>query len=143
MEEYIQLISVPVIASIVYGIIGLLTTATKHNETFMKLIPLVSAAIGMVCSVIAFYAIPGYIEASNVFMAIMVGAASGLSATGTNQIINNLNQRARRMKMAKQKNKNLQYDISLAIINMLLNKGLITKEEKDKIDVKNKATFPL
>ena len=90
MAEYIQLISVPVIGSIVYGIIGLLKSATKHNETFMKLIPLVSAAIGMVCSVIAFYAIPGYIEASNVFMAIVVGAASGLSATGTNQIIKQL-----------------------------------------------------
>ena len=89
--EYLELISVPIIATIVYWIINLIKYAVKSNETFMRFIPLVSALLGAVFGLIAYYAIPGYIMADNAFLAIIIGGASGLSATGTNQIIKQIN----------------------------------------------------
>lgn len=89
MEQYLELISVPAIAAIVYGALGILKSAIK-NETFNKLIPIIAAALGAVCGVIAFFAIPAIIPAENVWLAIVIGAASGLTATGTNQIFKQL-----------------------------------------------------
>lgn len=88
--EYLELISVPVIATAVYWVINFIKYAVKDNETFKRLIPLVSAALGAAFGVIAFYALPSVIPAANVFMAIIIGGASGLTATGTNQIIKQL-----------------------------------------------------
>ena len=39
---------------------------------------------------VAFYAVPSIIPATNVCVAILIGGASGLTATGTNQIIKQL-----------------------------------------------------
>ena len=44
--EYLELISVPAIATIVYWVINLIKYAVKENETFMRFIPLISAALG-------------------------------------------------------------------------------------------------
>jgi len=52
---------------------------------------LVSLGLGIIAGVICFYFIPSIIPASNVVIAIIIGGASGLSATGTNQIIKQLN----------------------------------------------------
>jgi hypothetical protein len=37
--------------------------------------------------VLAYYLVPGVMPADNVLIALIIGGASGLSATGTNQII--------------------------------------------------------
>lgn len=88
--EYLELISVPAIATIVYWVINLIKYAVKENETFKRFIPLISAALGAVLGVVAFYAVPSIIPATNVCVAILIGGASGLTATGTNQIIKQL-----------------------------------------------------
>lgn len=88
--EYLELISVPAIATIVYWVINLIKYAVKENEKFKRLIPLISAALGAVLGLVAFYAVPGIIPATNVCVAILIGGASGLTATGTNQIIKQL-----------------------------------------------------
>lgn len=90
MEQYLELISVPVIAAIVYWVINLIKYATKQNEKFMRFIPLVAAALGATLGVVAYFAVPSIIPAENVFVAILIGIASGLTATGTNQIIKQL-----------------------------------------------------
>lgn len=90
MEQYLNLISVPVIAAIVYWVINLIKYTAKENETFKRFIPLIAAALGAVLGVVAFYALPSIIPADNVFVAILIGIASGLTATGTNQIIKQL-----------------------------------------------------
>lgn len=90
MEQYLELISVPVIAAIVYWVINLIKYATKQNEKFMRFIPLVAAVLGAMLGIVAFYAVPSIVPAENVFVAILVGIASGLTATGTNQIIKQL-----------------------------------------------------
>lgn len=88
--EYLELISVPAIATIVYWVINLIKYAVKENETFKRFIPLISAALGAVLGLIAYYAVPSIIPATNVCVAILIGGASGLTATGTNQIIKQL-----------------------------------------------------
>lgn len=83
-------ITVPVITSIVYAIIDIVKTATNSNEKFLKLVPLVACALGIICGVISFYCVPGVLDTTNVFVAIVIGGASGLAATGTNQVIKQL-----------------------------------------------------
>lgn len=84
-------ITIPVITSIVYAIIDVIKTATNSNEKFLRFIPIVACALGIICSVISFYCVSGVLETSNVFVAIVIGAASGLAATGTNQIFKQFN----------------------------------------------------
>ncbi len=88
--EYLELISVPAIATIVYWVINLIKYAVQENEKFKRFIPLISAALGSVLGVVAFFALPSIIPADNVCVAILIGGASGLTATGTNQIIKQL-----------------------------------------------------
>lgn len=88
--EYLELISVPAIATIVYWVMNIIKYAVQDNEKFKRFIPLISAALGAVLGVVAYYAVPSIIPADNVCVAILVGGASGLTATGTNQIIKQL-----------------------------------------------------
>lgn len=85
--EYLELISVPAIAAIVYWVINLIKYTANENETFKRFIPLIATALGVVLGVVAYFAVPSIIPADNVLMAILIGGASGLTATGANQII--------------------------------------------------------
>ena len=89
--EYLNLISVPAIATAVYLIIEVLKEAFNNNEEVLRFIPLISLSIGVIAVVICFFFIPSIIPATNVVMAIIIGAASGLTATGTNQIFKQFN----------------------------------------------------
>ena len=89
--EYLNLISVPAIATAVYLIIEVLKKAFNNNERFLRFIPLISLSIGALAGVICFFFIPSIIPATNVVVAIIIGAASGLTATGTNQIFKQFN----------------------------------------------------
>lgn len=88
--DYLNLISVPAIATAVYLIIEVLKKAFNNNEKFLRLIPLISLIVGIIAGVICFYFIPSIIPATNVVVAIIIGGASGLTATGTNQIVKQL-----------------------------------------------------
>ncbi|MDD4292144.1 MAG: enolase [Clostridia bacterium] len=90
MEQYLNLISVPAIAAIVYWVINIIKYAVGDNEKFKKFIPLIAAGLGVVCGIICYYAVPSIIPAPNIVVAILIGGASGLTATGTNQIIKQL-----------------------------------------------------
>lgn len=85
-----NLISVPAIAAIVYWVINIIKHAVGENEKFKKFIPLIAAALGVVCGIVCYYAVPSIIPAPNIVVAIIIGGASGLTATGTNQIIKQL-----------------------------------------------------
>ena len=90
MESYLELVSVPAIAAVVYWVIAIFKYAVKENETFKRFIPLIAAGLGVILGVVAYYLVPGIIPADNVVVAIIVGGASGLTATGVNQIIKQL-----------------------------------------------------
>ncbi len=93
MESYLELISVPAIAAIVYWVIAIIKYAVKENETFKRFIPLIAAGLGVVLGVVAYYLVPGIVPADNVVVAIIVGGASGLTATGVNQVIKQLTEK--------------------------------------------------
>lgn len=90
MEQAVQAVSVPIITIIVYWIIAIIKTATKNNENFNRCIPLLACVIGAICGVIAHFSAPLFLPTDNLVIAIVIGGASGLSATGTNQIIKQL-----------------------------------------------------
>lgn len=62
-----------------------------NSEKFLRVIPLALLLIGSVAGVICFYFIPSIIPAANVVVAIIIGAASDLTAMGTNQIFKQFN----------------------------------------------------
>ncbi|MEG1882010.1 MAG: enolase [Clostridia bacterium] len=90
MENILEIVSVPAIATIVYWVINLVKYAVKSNEIFLRFIPLIAAVFGAVLGIVCFYALPSIIAADNFIMALLIGGASGLSATGANQIIKQL-----------------------------------------------------
>ncbi len=93
MEEYLEMISVPAIAVIVYFFVALIKYAVKENETFKRFIPLISAGLGVALGIVAYFAVPQIMPAENVFVAIIIGGASGLSATGAHQIFKQTSKR--------------------------------------------------
>ena len=90
MTSIYEIATIPAIAAIVYTIIDIIKTAVGGTEKFKKFIPLVSCALGAICGVISYFCVPGVMETQNVLVAIVLGAASGLSATGTNQAVKQL-----------------------------------------------------
>ena len=90
MEQFMNIVSVPVIATAVYWAVNLIKHAVNGSEKFKRLIPVVSAVLGAVLGIIAYYAAPEIIIADNLFNALIIGGASGLSATGTHQVIKQL-----------------------------------------------------
>lgn len=88
--DYLNLISIPSIATIVYWIINIIKYTVNNNENFKRFIPLTAALLGMIFGVIAYYALPDIIPAPNLIVAILIGASSGLTATGFNQTVKQL-----------------------------------------------------
>ena len=85
----VELISVPVIVTIVYAANALMKH-TIGNEQFNRFIPLISCVLGIVCGVVAFLFVPDVMPTDNMVVAMVLGASSGLSATGFHQIIKQL-----------------------------------------------------
>ena len=87
MTNFIDITTIPALAAIVYTIIDIAKTAMGGDEKFKRFIPLIACVLGAVCGVVAFYFVPGVMATENLLVAIILGAASGLSATGTNQVV--------------------------------------------------------
>ena len=81
---------VPSIVAIVYTILDITKTALGGNEKFKRFIPLTACLLGIIIGIISFYFVPDVFETNNLFIAIVIGAASGLSATGANQAVKQL-----------------------------------------------------
>ena len=81
-----EITTIPALAAIVYTIIDIAKTALGGDERSKRFIPLVACVLGAGCGVVAFYCVPGVMETENLLVALVLGAASGLSATGANQI---------------------------------------------------------
>ncbi|HHU24060.1 MAG: phage holin family protein [Bacilli bacterium] len=90
-----ELISIPSIATIVYWVINLLKYTFNNSEKFKRFIPLIATLLGIVFGVVCFFSLPEIIPADNVFLAIVIGGASGLSATGSHQLLKQLENKKR------------------------------------------------
>lgn len=87
MNELLNVASVPAIVAVVYWIVNLIKYTTKNNEKVLRFVPLISAGLGVLCGVICFFAVPNLLPTNNIVVALVLGGASGLTATGFNQII--------------------------------------------------------
>ena len=85
-----EIATIPALAAIVYTSIDIIKTAMGGDEKFKRFIPLIACCLGAVCGVVAFYFVPGVMGTENLLVAIVLGSASGLSATGTNQAVKQL-----------------------------------------------------
>ena len=92
---YNEITIIPALAAIVYTIIDITKTALGGDDKFKRFIPLIACTLGAVCGVVAFYCVPGVMETENLLVASILGASSGLSATGTNQIAKQLTKTAK------------------------------------------------
>ena len=90
MNTLYEAATIPALAAIVYTIIDITKTAMGGTDKFNRFIPLISCALGAICGIVAFYCVPGVFDTQNLLVAIVLGAASGLSATGTNQAVKQL-----------------------------------------------------
>ncbi|MEG1582179.1 MAG: phage holin family protein [Clostridia bacterium] len=87
MVDLGQIVSVPIIVSIVYFFITLYKSVVKDkSEIFFTMIPLIAGVLGAIVGIIAYYAVPEIMPAHNLLVAILIGGSSGLAATGTHQI---------------------------------------------------------
>lgn len=89
--DFMEIVSVPVITTIVYAALALYKYAVNGKESLIRLIPVFAVLLGVILGIVAFYAVNEIIPADNVLTAILIGGASGLAATGTNQIFKQLN----------------------------------------------------
>ncbi len=90
MELFLDIASISAITLIVYWLINLGKQIANNNENFMRFIPSIATAFGVILGVIIYFALPQMAIAENVLFAIIIGGVSGLAATGSNQIIKQL-----------------------------------------------------
>lgn len=92
MEGY-EAFSIPIISLLCYGFIEALKRALKQNEKFKDAYPLISALLGLLLGVTAFYVEPELMLADSLFSSALLGMSSGLSATGSNELFHRIKRR--------------------------------------------------
>lgn len=83
-------ITIPVITAIVYAVIEILKIAFNNSEVYKRFIPLLACGLGIACGLIAFFFIPEVLITTNVCIAVVLGGASGLAATGLYENVKNI-----------------------------------------------------
>jgi len=86
-------VTVPTIAATVYGMLALLKIITSDSEKLHKFLPLIAAGLGIILGLVMFFVLPELVSTENVFVAVFIGGASGLAATGSHQIFKQLGRR--------------------------------------------------
>lgn len=87
MESALEIISVPVIAGIVYFVMTVYKTLVKNAPAiWTSLIPVWAAILGIALGLVAFFLVPEVMPAENALVAVLVGLASGLGAVGVHQV---------------------------------------------------------
>lgn len=84
-----EIVSIPAIVTIVCVALELLKK-TINREGFNRFIPLCAVLLGAALGIAAFYGVPGIVPTDNVWVALVIGGASGWAATGANQTVKQL-----------------------------------------------------
>ena len=92
--EGFEICSIPAIAALCYGFIELLKRTSNHSDKLKNAYPLISALLGVALGVVAFLAEPNLMVSNTVLGAALCGMASGLSATGGNEILQRMKKKA-------------------------------------------------
>jgi hypothetical protein len=86
--EHFEFVSIPIIVSVVYGLISIVKSISGNPPELKRLLPLIAALLGTVLGVILYYIMPEVLTpVSNVLAAGFVGLASGLASTGADQAV--------------------------------------------------------
>lgn len=89
----LEIICVPVIVSLVFSLMEVykvLIAKAKNKEILIRIIPIIACVIGIAFGILFYHVCPSIVAATNIWTAILIGGASGLSATGCNQIFKQL-----------------------------------------------------
>ena len=87
-RKMVEFTSIPIIVVLCYIIGEIYKVIFRKKKEAKKLIPIVMAIVGGILGILIYLTNPEIIfKAENIWIAIVVGIASGESATGTNQII--------------------------------------------------------
>ena len=81
-----EIVTVPVITGVCY-LVGFLIKTFFKDEKLNDFIPGICVILGIILGLVSFFTIPNLIPANDWLTAIFVGGASGLAATGTNQLV--------------------------------------------------------
>jgi hypothetical protein len=81
----LEIATVPVIIAFCY-LVGVCIKLFK-NEKLDDFIPGICIVLGAILGIVSFYTIPNLIPATDWLTATVIGGASGLAATGVNQLI--------------------------------------------------------
>ena len=84
MQNILETLSLPIIAALTVALFEAFKGATGGKLN--KYIPLLAPFIGAALGALLFVALPEYVPAANAGAAAVLGAISGLSATGAHQI---------------------------------------------------------
>ena len=80
--------SIPIIVILCYLIGEIYKVLFKNKQDLYKLIPILNAILGGILGILIFLTNPEIIfNAKNIWTALGIGIVSGVSSTGTNQII--------------------------------------------------------
>lgn len=82
----VEIVSVPVIVTMVFAVNALLKY-TFNSDEFNRYIPLASCLLGALFGAIAFACVPEVMPTDNFLVALVLGASSGLTATGFHQML--------------------------------------------------------
>ena len=88
----LEICSIPVIASLCFGFIEVLKRTFRYDAKLKNTYPLISAALGTMLGVVTYVADPSLMLTDSVFTSALAGMASGLSATGSNEMIRRMKQ---------------------------------------------------
>jgi len=83
----IEVLSMPAIAALCYGFIEILKRTIKNDIKLKNVYPLISALLGSTLGMFAYLAEPDVMVTDSALSSALAGLASGLSATGGNEIL--------------------------------------------------------
>ena len=92
MSSVTEICSIPVIAALCYGFVEVVKRTFKYDDKLKNAYPLIAAILGTLLGVIAYIADPSIIVTDSVLTSALAGMASGLSATGGNEIFQRMKQ---------------------------------------------------
>ena len=82
-----EIYSIPAVAALCFGFVELLKHALHNDRKVKNAYPLISTILGTVLGVIVYLVEPSFMATDSLLSSALVGMASGLSATGSNEII--------------------------------------------------------
>lgn len=87
-----KLITIPIIIVVCYMVGEIIKVIFEKQTKVKKVIPFVLGLLGLMLGVLIYLTNKELIQTTNIWDSMLIGSISGLSATGTNQIVKKINE---------------------------------------------------